>query len=142
VPRGTPVNLAGVVRYTNAAPLSVLWKLYSGPGNVTFGNTTQTNTTATFTNTGQFILMLSADDGSHTPAYDAVAITVTDVIQLNIQRNGGNAILRWTGGTPPFELQSSPVLPASYWAPSGPFTTNTAILPMTATQMFFRVRGQ
>jgi len=142
VPRGTPVNLAGVVHDTNAAPLSLLWKLYSGPGNVTFGDTSQTNTTATFTNTGQFILMLSADDGTHTPAYDAVTITVTDAIQLNIQRNGGNAILRWTGGTPPFELQSSPVLPATYWTPSGPFTTNTATLPMTATQMFFRVRGQ
>ncbi|HEU0009874.1 MAG TPA: hypothetical protein VFT34_08670 [Verrucomicrobiae bacterium] len=142
VPRGTPVNLAGVVHYTNAAPLTLLWKLYSGPGNVTFGNTSQTNTTATFTNTGQFILMLSADDGIHTPAYDAVSITVTDVIQLNIQRNSGNAILRWIGGTPPFELLSSPALPAIYWTPSGLFTTNIATLSMTATQMFFRVRGQ
>ena len=140
--RGTPVNLAAVVSYTNAAPLTLLWKLYSGPGNVTFGNTNQTNTTVTFTNTGQFTLMFSADNGIHTPAYDAVTLTVTDAIQLNIQRSGGNAVLRWTGGTPPFELQSSPALPATYWAPSGPYTTNTATVAMTATQMFFRVRGQ
>ena len=142
VPRGTPVNLAAVVRYTNAAPLSLLWTLYSGPGNVLFGNAHQTNATATFTNTGQFILMFSAEDGIHTPAYDAVILTVTDAIQLNIQCNGGNAILRWTGGTPPFELQSSPLLPATYWTTSGSFTTNTATFAMTATQMFFRVRGQ
>ena len=140
--RGTGLNLAAVVQYTNAAPLTLQWKLYSGPGNVAFGNTNQTNTSVTFTNTGQFILMFSADDGIHTPAYDAVTVTVTDAIQLNIQRSGGNALLRWTGGTPPFELQSSPVLPATYWAASGVFTTNIATLPMTATQMFFRVRGQ
>ena len=140
--RGTAVNLAAGVQYTNAAPLTLLWKLYSGPGNVTFGNTNQASTTATFTNTGQFILMFSADDGVHTPAYDAVVINVTDAIQLNIQQNGGNAVLRWTGGTPPFELQSSSVLPAPYWTPTGTFTTNTATLAMTATQLFFRVRGQ
>lgn len=142
VPRGTPVNLTAMVRYTNAAPLTLLWKLYSGPGNVTLGNANQTNATATFTNTGQFILMFSADDGVHTPAYDAAIITVTDAIQLNILRNSGNAVLSWTGGTPPFELQSSPVLTAAYWTPSGTFSTNFATLPTTATQMFFRVRGQ
>src|SRR6185503_7912594 len=98
--------------------------------------------TATFTNTGQYILMFSADNGVHTPAYDAVVVTVTDVIQLSIQPSGGNVILRWTGGSAPFELQSSPVLPATYWSPSGTFTTNLATLPKAATQMFFRVRGQ
>jgi len=86
--------------------------------------------------------MLSAGDGIHTPAYDAVILTVTDAIQLSIERNGGNGVLRWTGGTPPFELQTSPALPATYWTPSGPFTTNTVTVPMTGTQMFFRVRGQ
>jgi hypothetical protein len=141
IPRGAPVNLAGVVHYTNAAPLSLLWKLYSGPGAVLFGNTNQTNTTVTFTNTGQYALMLSADDGIHTPVYDAVNITVTDTILLGIQRAGGSVILHWTGGTPPFELQSTPILPAQ-WTSAGTFTTNTATVPMTSTQMFFRVRGQ
>src|SRR5436853_3209861 len=48
VDRGDTVNLAGSVQYTNAAPLAVQWKLYSGPDVVTFGNTNQTNTTVAF----------------------------------------------------------------------------------------------
>ncbi|MGH7992664.1 MAG: hypothetical protein ACREDQ_04050, partial [Limisphaerales bacterium] len=41
VPAGVPLTLPGVVTYSNAPP-TILWKQYSGPGTVTFGNASQT----------------------------------------------------------------------------------------------------
>jgi K319-like protein len=55
---------------------TIKWKVYSGPANVTFGNSAQANTTATFNTPGQYTLMLSAADGVHAVAYDAVIISV------------------------------------------------------------------
>lgn len=136
------VNLAGKVQYTNAAPLAIQWKVYSGPGTVSFGNASATNTMATFSVPGQYTLLLSADDGIHTPAYDAVIFTVQDAIQMSIERAGSNVVLRWTGGAASFELQNSPLLPATQWFSAGTFTTNTATIPHDSNAMFFRVRGQ
>jgi len=142
VNRGETVNLAGAIQYSNAAPLAIQWKLYSGPGVVTFGNTNQTNTTAVFDTPGQYTLMLSADDGIHTPAYDAVVIIVQDAIQITIQRANTNVLLRWTGGTAPFDLQGTQVLPATQWFSLGTFTTNAATVPAVSGTRFLRVRGQ
>jgi K319L-like, PKD domain len=55
---------------------TIKWKLYSGPTAVTFGNSAQPNTTATFTSPGTYTLMLSADDGVHAVAYDALVVSV------------------------------------------------------------------
>jgi len=139
--RNVVVNLAGKIHYTNAVPLAIQWKVYSGPGPVTFGNANATNTTATFSVPGEYTLLLSADDGIHTPAYDAVIITVQDAIQMSIQRAGSNVVLRWAGGTAPFELQNSPLLPAPQWFSAGTFPTNTTTVPHDSNAMFFRVRG-
>jgi len=142
VNRGDVTNLAGSIQYSNAAPLTIQWKLYSGPDVVTFGNTNQTNTTTIFSTPGQYTLMLSADDGIHTPAYDAVIITVQDAIRMTIQRANTSLLLRWTGGTPPFELLGTPSLPATQWSSFGTFTTNAATIPAPSNRTFFRVRGQ
>lgn len=57
--------------------LSVAWSQISGPvnGTVTFGNSNQPSTTATFTTNGVFVLQLSADDGQLTNT-SQVQITV------------------------------------------------------------------
>ena len=74
-------------------------KLYSGPGPLTFGDASQANTTATFNAAGVYALELSADDGVHAVAYDAVVITVTGCHQrFQILRNGTNVTVNWTGG--------------------------------------------
>ncbi len=49
--------------------------VFRGPGTATFGDASQTNTTATFTAAGVYTLELSADDGVHAVAYNAVVIT-------------------------------------------------------------------
>jgi hypothetical protein len=112
-----PVQLRGALFYTNAAPVTTRWQLYSGPGTVTFGNANATNTTATFSVPGTYTLMLSASNGVHAVVYDAVTVTVQDTIQLSIARDGTNLMISWAGGTPPYTLQSAVELNASQWSP-------------------------
>jgi len=72
-PMNTTLN--GVVN----APLGnakIQWRLYSGPAQVTFGNANQTSTSVSFPEGGTYTLLLSADDGVHAIAYDAVVIHV------------------------------------------------------------------
>ena len=136
-----PAQLQGFVNSTGPTPTNQ-WKLYSGPGTVTFGNAAQTNTTAGFGAPGVYTLMLSADDGVHAVAYDAVVVTVTQAISVTIARLGTNVSLNWTGGAPPFVVERSDILPASSW--SGVLTTGVqnATVPISTSNSFFRIRGQ
>ena len=43
--------------------LTVVWSKISGPGTVVFGNAATTNSTATFSTNGVYVLRLTADDG-------------------------------------------------------------------------------
>jgi hypothetical protein len=56
---------------------SVLWRVYSGPAGVSFANANQATTTAAISALGTYTFMLSADDGTHAVAYDAVVVRVT-----------------------------------------------------------------
>ena len=131
----------GVAVFSNSTP-AIQWKKYSGPGTVTFGNAALTNTTATFSAPGVYTLELSADDGVHAVAYDAVVITVSNAITVSITRAGTNVNLSWTGGTAPFVVQKTDALPAGSW--SDVVTTNVpnASVPVTNATAFFRVKGQ
>jgi len=133
-------QLHGAVNFTGNAPV-ISWKLYSSPGAVTFGNASQTNTTATFSAPGTYTLMLSADDAVHAVAYDAVIVTVTNGIALSISINNTNANLTWAGGSPPYILQQADTLPASSW--DGVVTTSmtSASVPLSPSNRFFRVKG-
>lgn len=73
-----PMNAAlnGIV----VAPLgnaAVQWQLYSGPAAVVFADPSQASTTASFSGPGRYTLLLSANDGVHTVAYDALVVHVT-----------------------------------------------------------------
>jgi hypothetical protein len=131
-------QLQGVVNSTSNS-LAIQWKLYSGPGTVTFANASLTNTTATFNTPGVYTLMLSADDTMHAVAYDAVIITVTSGLAINVTPNGTNVALSWTGGSPPYVLQQAYVFPANSW--DGVVTTSmtSASVPLSTTNHFFRV---
>jgi len=135
-----PIPLPGAVSFSNPVP-AVRWIKYSGPGTVTFGNASQTNTTATCSVPGVYTLELSAEDGIHAVAYDAVVVTVTNAIRVAVTRSGTNVSFTWTGGTPPFVVEQTGTLPAVAW--SGAVTTSlqTASVPMTNGRSFFRVRG-
>ena len=136
-----PAQLRGFIS-SPGPPTTNQWSLYSGPGTVMFGDAAQTNTTASFSAPGVYTLMLSADDGVHAVAYDAVVITVTQAISLAIARLGTNVSLSWTGGVAPFVVEHSDILPAGSW--SGMLTTGlqNATVPISASNTFFRIRGQ
>jgi len=138
---GQPAPLAGVVLFSNSAPV-IQWTNYSGPGTVIFGNPAQTNTTANFSAPGIYTLELSAADGTHAVAYDAVVITVTNVITAAIAHTGTNAHVSWTGGVAPYSVQQTPTLPAGTWKTLVTTSGNSTNLPLTNTAGFFRVQGQ
>ena len=140
VPLGTPATLQGWVGWSNTPP-TVAWKLYSGPGNVTFGNSAQTNTLATFSAPGMYTLMLSASDGVHAVAYDAVNVTVVQALTVAVLPAGGNLALSWTGGSPPYVLEQSPSLSSASWTPMLTNSTSNAALTVKGAAMFFRVRS-
>jgi len=70
------ISLSGSVNDPSGRA-SVLWKVYSGPAGVSFANASQPATTATISGPGAYTFVLSADDGTHTVAYDAVVVRVT-----------------------------------------------------------------
>jgi len=138
---GQPAQLAGVVSFSNSPPLTQ-WLAYSGPGTVTFGNAAQTNTTASFSTPGTYTLELRADDGVHAVAYDAVVITVTNLIRLSVARIGTNVQMSWTGGVAPYVVQRAGALSTAAWSDLLITSTNSASLPITNSTGFFRVHGQ
>ena len=136
---GHALQLQGAVNFTGTPPV-IQWQLYSGPGTVTFGNATQTNTAATFSMPGAYTLRLSADDGIHAVAYDAVVITVSQAISLSISRAGPNLNLAWSGGLPPYIVQQG-VSPGA-WSNVLTTSVQNATVPIASANGFFRVIGQ
>jgi hypothetical protein len=84
------VALSGVVNDPSGHAV-VQWKQYSGPGTVAFGDATQPQTSATFSAPGTYTLMLSATDGVHATAYDAV--TVSSLPPLALTRSGNDMVV-------------------------------------------------
>lgn len=71
-------HLSGAVRddgKPQPAP-TLRWSKESGPGKVTFADTSSATTTAKFSKPGHYVLKLTADDGQ-TPASGTVSVTVT-----------------------------------------------------------------
>jgi hypothetical protein len=138
---GQPAQLAGAVGFSNTTPV-IRWTTYSGPGTATFGNAAQTNTTANFSAPGIYTLELGVDDGVHAVAYDAVVITVTNVIRVSISRAGTNMNVSWTGGVAPYVVQRTGALPAGSWSDIATTSGQSTNIPITNTAGFFRVKGQ
>ncbi len=72
---GTTVMLHGVIS-APAGTVTVQWKPYSGPNEVILGSPSSTDTSVSFTQPGSYVFELSADDGLHAVAYDAVVVSV------------------------------------------------------------------
>lgn len=91
VQAGSPATLDGTVTDDNLpnppASVTTLWEKVSGPGNITFGNASAVDTTATADAPGSYVLRLRANDGAATGAAE-VALTVT----------AANGYAGWSGG--------------------------------------------
>jgi hypothetical protein len=114
IPFGAAATLVGSISSPGSTPV-VTWKMYSGPGTVTFGNTAQAATTASFSQPGTYILMFSASDGVHAVAYDAVTINVT--LATNGFADGHDFVLQFsTLSGRMYQIQDSPDLTSASWA--------------------------
>lgn len=95
--------------------LTTTWSKQSGPGTVTFGNSNQAVTTATFSATGVYVLRLMASDSALT-ANDEVTITVNAALAVNAGSdqvvtlpNTAMLMGNVTGGAPPVAISWSKV---------------------------------
>ena len=86
--------------------------------------------------------MLSADDGTHTTAYDAVVATITDTIQVNVQRTGSTVSLSWLGGTGPYDVLTCPSLSSTSWTTMTTTSATNISLSVATGPPFFRIRGR
>ncbi|MFH1378372.1 MAG: hypothetical protein ABIH86_06440, partial [Planctomycetota bacterium] len=80
-----PVNsviLDGTVTDPDDVPI-IFWSLLSGSGSVSFDDSSDPATTAAFTNSGVYVLRLSANDGTNPEATDDVTISI-------LPETGGN----------------------------------------------------
>jgi K319-like protein len=92
----TNISLTGSVNDPSGRA-TITWKLYSGPAGVSFANANQAATTATINGPGTYTFMLSADDGVHAVAYDAVVVRVTGRnalanLSTRVQIGTGNSV--------------------------------------------------
>ncbi len=138
---GAPLSLQGCVSFTGNRPTNH-WTCYAGPGPVAFADPRHTNTTATFNAPGAYTLLLSADDGVHAVAYDAVVITVSQEITIACNRKGTNLELSWGGGAPPYVVERRGSLAAGTWETLVTTNAQQALVPMTGSSGFLRVRGR
>lgn len=140
---GAPMTLQGYVATFTNFPVTNVWKPYSGPTNLVFANTNQTNTTVTFNTTGTYTLMLSSDDGVHPIAYDAVVVNVvSNPIFTGAVRSGTNVNLTWVGGSPPFVLEKTASFSPANWIPVLTNNASPANVPNLGNGGFFRLRSQ
>ena len=78
---GAAVILHGIVD-APAGNATVQWRLYSGPNDVAIEDSKSAETSANFTQAGSYLLELSASDGVHAVAYDALAISVMPPVRM------------------------------------------------------------
>ncbi|MCG6938245.1 MAG: metallophosphoesterase [Gammaproteobacteria bacterium] len=127
---GAVINLDGTVS-DDGLPTTTLtysWSKVSGPGTVTFGNTSTVDTTASFSAAGSYVLQLQASD-SLLSGSDSVTITVTDagsnqppVVDAGSNQNAETGVVINLNGTVSDDGLPGSALTYSWSRVSGPGT--------------------
>ena len=102
---GTNANvlLAATVSDDSTNPLAIAWSEVKGPETLVFGDTSQTNTTVSFTNAGLYVLRLTADDGALqsfdevTLVVGAVELLATNLLHWPLDDGAGTNVLDSSG---------------------------------------------
>src|ERR1051325_1371766 len=109
-----PMPLNGSVEFTYTP--TVQWSIYSGPGPVFVNDGSSKNATATFSVPGDYIALLSADDGIHAVAYDAINVNIVSDLLATITRAGSSsADLSWNGSAASYVVERTSNLTAPDW---------------------------
>jgi hypothetical protein len=141
---GTQAGLVG----TSDAPAgtaAIQWARYSGPGNVTFADASQLQTTASFSAPGTYTLRLSAANGLHPVAYDAVIVRVQPRVGITVENQ--DVVIRFdTASGQRYRVEAASALTSGNWTPVAAEIVGTGV-PIsvidanaaTAANRFYRV---
>ncbi len=127
---GQAASLSAAYTSPTGTP-TLRWRLYGGPGTVTFADATSAITSATFSAPGRYTLMFSADDGVHSPAYDAVVVNVAP--GTNLQQSGSDIIVRFASSLgQAYRVERSDDVALTLWTIVGDNLPGTgAFVPVT-----------
>jgi hypothetical protein len=117
----------------------------SGPSWLTIGSNGLLSGTPANSDAGTNTFVLSAIDpgGLTTNATLFIDVIGTPGITAFISLQGANALLSWSGGTPPYQVQTTADVTTTNWLSFGPsLNTNSLILSATNTAAFYRIIGQ
>ncbi len=93
---------------------AIHWAQYAGPGNVTFADASQRQTSATFSAPGSYTLIVSANDGLHAVAYDAVIVRAT--IPVALASSGNDFVISFpTAVSRRYRVERASDLGATTW---------------------------
>ena len=92
IQNNSPVNLSGTIERNGIInpDYQLRWEKVEGPGNVSFSNPNNYNTTATFSATGEYTLRLIADDYSNNLTGEQKYFTLMDDVKVTIGDDGGS----------------------------------------------------
>jgi hypothetical protein len=92
--------------------------------------------------TGDKILINDLSNAKAIKSFRDIAVSVSPLQVSSISRNGTNVVVNWTGGSPPFQVQTKNDLQTPAWSNSGaPTTARTANIPIQSGSVFIRVSG-
>jgi hypothetical protein len=111
------------------------WSQASGAGTVTFGNSTNLATTATFSQLDTYVLRLVANDGLGLSGTDTVTVTVRDVAIFTAVTNAlFNAADTWTpAGGPPLAGDTAIITDKTVTASNSAHIAGGTIVNVSAT---------
>jgi hypothetical protein len=132
------MKLNGSVSFTTQP--AIQWRVHSGPASVVFDDASKTDATATFSAVGQYILMLSANDGIHAVAYDAAIVTVANALTASISPTSNGAELKWNGSAPSYVIEQTTQIGTIPWTPVLTTSVYAASIPFTNQMAFYRIR--
>jgi hypothetical protein len=89
----------------------------------------------------QYIFVTAdAPDAGQRPTL--TVIPAAPKVIATISRHGTNAVITWTGGSPPYGLESTTGLPATNWIPVLTTDSTTATIPIGEASEFYRIHSQ
>lgn len=114
-----------------------------GPAWLTVAPNGTISGTPAVTNAGTNIFAVTVTDSLGLSNQANMFINVAAPIYLGISQSNGQIILNWTGGYPPYQVQTGTNLLKSAWGNlGGSLNTNTLILTATNPASVYRVWGQ
>ena len=117
VSAGNVVSLSGTIEKNDVVDnisFDPSWRLISGPGTVSFDNNESYNTTATFSNVGEYVLEFSGEDFSKLNS-NRRYFTLIDYVKVTVQGvNGDSTPPGVTLSTPSNEVEEDFVVTANF----------------------------